>query len=481
MRLSQYALNARVGSFLGVNNGTVDNCVADVHSLKKTGGASFVFENNAKITNSISLRGTTGKEEKTFYAMNTGTVLTSGNITSPIARKLRGNASEIRQQLGLEVTVNNGFLTGLFGGKNGGAASGGATPIRTAQDLLAVIQAVNAGDRGAANAHYVLVNSINMRGAKLAPIGVSDDHPFTGIFDGNGKTVSNFTIDCRGAVFGGFFGCTKNARVSDLTLDFILKGRGGGTVGGMAGLISGGSFTNCRVVLAMSPGMCSGGFCGKNSGLIRNCSVGGKIAPPVAVQAWLIPCATVVLAALTVGTVMLIQKINSDVKYNPEIIDPNQVPVPKPSEKEDPPPAGTNRISLELNHEVYISAATMVGQMDYINPWRSTQDVVIRLCISDAELTKAGYDLIACKVRTESELNDPNYDPAKSYTVLYRSQRLQIGHKLSYCKLTELPNGEKLKLGDYEMVMMIDAYDPNTNEKSIVNAQATTTIHVVDR
>ena len=37
------------------------------------------------------------------------------------------------------------------------------------------------------------------------------------------------------------------------------------------------------------------------------------------------------------------------------------------------------------------------------------------------------------------------------------------------------------RMTDYEMIMMIDAYDPKTNEKAIVNAQAMTTIHVVDR
>ena len=123
----------------------------------------------------------------------------------------------------------------------------------------------------------------------------------------------------------------------------------------------------------------------------------------------------------------------------------------------------------------------MVGQMDYINPHRSTQDVVIRLCVTDAELTKLGYDLIACKVRTQEEMNAEGYDPTKSYTELYCSGRLQIGYKLSVCKLSELPNGENLKVGDYDMIMLIDAYDPETNEKSIVNAQAVTTIHIVDQ
>ncbi len=231
----------------------------------------------------------------------------------------------------------------------------------------------------------------------------------------------------------------------------------------------------------MSPGMCSGGFCGKNSGIIRNCYVGGKIAHPVPLLPWLIPCAVVLLVLLAIGTAMFIKKLTGNIGFNPEIIDPNQVPVKKPSGNTNIPPAGTNRISLELNHEVYISASTMVGQMDYVNPHRSTQDVVIRLCISDAELKKAGYDLIACGVRTQAEMDVDGYDPDKAFTVIYSSQRLQIGYKLGYCKLSPLPNGETLRVGDYDMIMMIDAYDPKTNEKSIVNAQAATTIHIVNQ
>lgn len=196
---------------------------------------------------------------------------------------------------------------------------------------------------------------------------------------------------------------------------------------------------------------------------------------------WLIPSAAVLLVLLTVASVILIQKVTGDVPFNPEIIDPNQVPVPKTDVKEDPLPAGTNRISLELNHEIYVSAETMVGQKDYVNPHRSTQDVEIRLCISDAEFKKAGYDLVACKVRTQKELDAADYDPEKSFTVLYSSQRLLIGYKLGYCKLSALPNGEMLKIGDYDILMMIDAYDPKTNENAIVNAQAMTTIHIVDQ
>ena len=504
--MGRYGQNGRTGAFLAVNNGTVEGCVAEVSFSAPGNGAGFVYENNARISNSVSLRCIRGKRAKGFYVRNSGTITESGYLASRNARRkgksgvyeyVFGNAelyipdntpkAEIRQKLGLdrlwkESSEREGLLPDFTANRQDVLAdSDKRICIETADDLTDLIDSVNSGDKRAASAHYLLVNDINMKGARLAPIGDSERCPFSGKFDGNGKTICNFTVDCRDNEVGGFFGYTQNAEVANLALDYILKGSGSVTVGGMAGVVAGGSFVNCQVRLAMSTGMYSGGFCGKNSGIIRNCYAGGKLTPPVSVLPWLISCSAVLLALLITGSVILIKKLTGDVAFNPEVIDPNQVPVKKPSGDTDPPPAGTNRISLELNHEIYISASTMVGQMDYVNPHRSTQDVVIRLCISDATLKKAGYDLIACGVRTQAEMNAEDYVPEKAFTVLYRSQRLQIGYKLGYCKLSPLPNGETLKVGTYDMVMMIDAYDPKTNEKSIVNAQAETTIHVVDR
>lgn len=503
--MSQYSQNGRTGSFLAVNNGTIEGCIADIAFSCKNISAGFVYENNAQIVSSASVKCIKGKSAKGFYVRNGGTITASGYIAGKGALKIGkdgkrvyvfGNEEQfiagdtptesIRLRLELDKlrrgTEGKGFVPDMKANrKELPVTDSPAIRIETADDLKMMIESVNSGDKKAAGAHYILAGNINMKGAKLKPIGDCESYPFSGTFDGNGYTVSNFTIDCRGAEYGGFFGCTKNANVANLALDYILKGKGGVNIGGMAGSIAGGSFENCQVRIAMSPGLCSGGFCGKNTGYIRNCYVGGKIAQPAPILPWLIPSAAILLVLLTVGSVVLVQKLTGNVPFRPEIIDPNQVPVPKPNQQEDPPPAGTNRISLELNHEVYVSATTMVGQMDYVNPHRSTQDVVIRLCISDAELKKAGYDLVACKVRTQKELNAEGYDPEKAFTVLYSSQRLQIGYKLGYCKLSALPNGETLKVGDYEMIMMIDAYDPKTNEKAIVNAQAMTTIHVVDR
>ncbi len=239
-----------------------------------------------------------------FYIRNGGSITASGYIASRNARKngnggeeyIFGNPelyisddtpkAEICRRLGLDgiwknpSAKNGGFIPDIAANRHEISACGETVRLETAQDIKNMIETVNSGDKNAAGAHYILACDINMRGAKLKPIGDSENYPFRGKFDGNGKTISNFTVDCRGAEYGGFFGCTENAEVANLALDYILKGSGGVNVGGMAGNISGGNFTNCQVRLSMSPGMCSGGFCGKNSGVIRCCYAGGKIAPP---------------------------------------------------------------------------------------------------------------------------------------------------------------------------------------------------------
>lgn len=57
-----------------------------------------------------------------------------------------------------------------------------------------------------ANATVTLLRNVNLGGAEWTPIGTKD-HPFSGVFDGNGKTISNFKLSGSGeknpiALFG---------------------------------------------------------------------------------------------------------------------------------------------------------------------------------------------------------------------------------------------------------------------------------------
>ncbi len=98
--------------------------------------------------------------------------------------------------------------------------------IATAEELAAVKQNLSG--------HYVLTADIDLNGAAWEPLGVfvpgSDengeptelpdlDSAFTGTFDGNGHTISNFTItQGEGAYTAGLFGCLANATVTSLTV-----------------------------------------------------------------------------------------------------------------------------------------------------------------------------------------------------------------------------------------------------------------------
>ena len=93
---------------------------------------------------------------------------------------------------------------------------------------------------------------------------------FTGAFDGNGHTISNFTYSSTGEPCIGIFGYVNgpDARISNLELiDPNVNGGTGSGVGSLAGWIDLGTITNCHVS--------GGNITGKQQvgGLIGTCAV----------------------------------------------------------------------------------------------------------------------------------------------------------------------------------------------------------------
>lgn len=86
--MTQYRQNGRTGSFLAVNNGTVEGCIADIAFSCKNVGAGFVYENNAQIVSSASVKCIKGKLAKGFYIRNGGTITASGYIAGKEALKI---------------------------------------------------------------------------------------------------------------------------------------------------------------------------------------------------------------------------------------------------------------------------------------------------------------------------------------------------------------------------------------------------------
>lgn len=118
----------------------------------------------------------------------------------------------------------------------GEAAPAAAIEIATAEELAAVAENLSGS--------YVLTADIDLGGVEWTPIGafLADDgeempdaaYAFTGSFDGNGHTISNYTINQPDGWAVGLFGCVSEAVIQDLTVENATVD-GGMMVGAVVG------------------------------------------------------------------------------------------------------------------------------------------------------------------------------------------------------------------------------------------------------
>jgi Zn-dependent metalloprotease len=154
--------------------------------------------------------------------------------------------------------------------------------------------------------HFILTADLDCSGAALTPIGNSST-PFTGIFDGNGHTISNLTITASTQDYIGLFGYVgsggqiRNLGVEDVNMtgNICVGGLVGynddGTltgcyatgsvsgidessyVGGLVGYNANGTLTSCYATGSVSGGSYSGGLVGENDGSLTSCYATGSV------------------------------------------------------------------------------------------------------------------------------------------------------------------------------------------------------------
>lgn len=127
--------------------------------------------------------------------------------------------------------------------------------VYTAKDLNAFSAAVAAGNNFSGKT-VKLMNDIDLAGVAFTPVGALADNstmkPFSGTFDGNGKTISNLYmngVDGNGAYAATAFIAYLQGTVKDLTLDGV-EIHGTHWVGGIAGYCTDNcslNITNCTV------------------------------------------------------------------------------------------------------------------------------------------------------------------------------------------------------------------------------------------
>lgn len=148
--------------------------------------------------------------------------------------------------------------------------------IVSARDLVALSQM--AETNSFQNKYFKQTADIDMSAnGVFMPIGNSKA-AFNGNYDGNGKTISNLTINGIAYNFQGLFGAVfNNATIKNLNLR-NAKITGNGTYLAPLAGYSMGTIENCHADgLVQTEGVNVGGLVGRSYGAMRNCSFSGKV------------------------------------------------------------------------------------------------------------------------------------------------------------------------------------------------------------
>ncbi|MBN1392903.1 MAG: hypothetical protein JW947_08890, partial [Sedimentisphaerales bacterium] len=188
----------------------------------------------------------------------------------------------------LAITMGVLVLSSVSLGYSGGSGTlENPYKIAEANDLIAL--AATAADY---NKCFILIADINLAGQTFITAIIAKDTSsdsgyqgtsFTGVFDGNGHKITNFSISGGSNDYLGLFGQIGQvdiySRVSNLGLeDAAINGvSGSATIGALAGL-NGGNIFNCYSAVPVSGESGVGGLVGSNSGNITNCYSTGAVS-----------------------------------------------------------------------------------------------------------------------------------------------------------------------------------------------------------
>lgn len=153
-----------------------------------------------------------------------------------------------------------------------------ATPyeVNTEAQLANMLTAMQ--DTGAQRAYYKLTANITIVGA--SPIIGTSTYPFYGTFDGNGKSISDYTITASGNYAGLFGYVGTGALIKNLTLNGIaIDGNGHDYIGAVVGYAAG-PITLSGITVSLSGALTGASYVGGlighfAGGDIIGCTVGG--------------------------------------------------------------------------------------------------------------------------------------------------------------------------------------------------------------
>ncbi|MBR4767052.1 MAG: hypothetical protein IK085_09870, partial [Clostridia bacterium] len=271
-----------------------------VNDLSQTTGLSGGDGDLAEKANLVSLI-VNDLIQTTGLSGGDGDLAEKANLVSLIVNNLSqttglsGGDGDLAEKANLVSLIVNDLsqTTGLSGGDDDFASGAGISTliineydyeitISDYDDLLAFAESVNNGETFL---NAVLTADIDATGSPWIPIG-NDVYNYTGIFDGNGHTITGLTFDNSQTDYAGLFGYVKGVSDGDELIGGIVRNVGleGGSVtgnkyvGGVVGYNDGGAVTNCYNTSAVSGKDNTGGIAGFNNGIVMNCYNTGAVS-----------------------------------------------------------------------------------------------------------------------------------------------------------------------------------------------------------
>jgi len=177
-----------------------------------------------------------------------------------------------------------GFFTITGPGSSGGEVTTG--PIHIPADMWEIqMWMENAGFASSASVadlggqRYALYNIISVNLDIFEGSGYTQEvtfPPFSGIFDGNGKTISNLYINRTASEYQGLFGKAGGATLKDLSLTGVSV-TGYRNIGALLGQGSSTVISNCHSMGSITGSAIVGGLAGLFLGTVSNCSSTGAV------------------------------------------------------------------------------------------------------------------------------------------------------------------------------------------------------------
>jgi len=204
----------------------------------------------------------------------TSPCIDAGNPNTPVAFEPFPNGGIINMGAYGGTTEASMSPSGIHA-KYGGGSGTAENPylIYTAEQMNTIGAESNDWDR-----HFKLMADIDLSGysgTDFNIIGIGRRNAFTGVFDGNGHTISNFSYTSSNGDYTGLFRYVeRSAQIKDL--GFISPDINAGTgscVGSLAGYVYLGTITNCYVEGGSVAGKTwIGGLVGYYGGTLKDCS-----------------------------------------------------------------------------------------------------------------------------------------------------------------------------------------------------------------